>query len=159
MKGKLPISERAGQNEELESQIRAVIEKHAAYAESGPTFDPSGKYLCGECSFRSGTDVCEIVSGKISFTSGSCRLWTTAVAPRDTWPKKLDQVEAQYSERPEALGFGCSRCEYAKDAKNQSHRPLWCGFWGLHVMSLACCSEETGPDLISAPGEKTSTEE
>lgn len=147
---KLPISEPEKPDEAQESKIRALIERHAAYAESGPTFDPRGTYLCGDCSAKSGKAACLLVSGDISFTDGSCRLWTTEPMPDQRFPKKLSQIEASYAERPKAKGFGCSRCEYVDGT--------WCGFWGLHIKLLACCSEEDGPDLI-VPSEVNSNEE
>lgn len=78
-------------------------------------------------------------------------------------PKTPDEAqetkaEAGYSERPEAKGFGCSRCEYSVQSV-QLEGKSWCSFWGLHIKPLACCSEEDGPDLILAPGEKNSKSE
>jgi len=156
------ISEPAKVDEKEESQTRSLIEQFANYAESGPTFDPQGRYLCGACSFRQGDASCGIVSGRISFRTGGCRLWTRQTLPRDSWPHKLTQSEADYAERPEAKGFGCSpRCEYGKPARQTAGmgRGIWCEFWGLHVKAFACCAEEDGPDLKLAPNESKSEED
>jgi hypothetical protein len=142
------VSEPTKPNEGQEAKLRALVGRTAAYAESGPTFDPKGRYLCGECAARSGRDGCSVVSGVISFTTGSCRLWTR---DRLEPASKLSQGEAQYAERPEAKGFGCwPRCEHGQTARRPDGegRRIWCQFWGMHVMKLACCSEENGPDLI-----------
>lgn len=162
MSAKQPISDPGTYDEKQEAKIRALITRHAAYAESGSTFDPTGKYLCGSCSFRKGSNACQPVSGIISFLTGSCRLWDSA-GKFAAGTKQLSQLEAGYAERPEAKGFGCSpRCEYASDSKVQpihGPRDIWCGFWGLHVAAKACCSEEDGPDLILAPSESKSDNE
>lgn len=148
-----PISDKG--KYENEAKIRKLIENQAAYAESGPTFDLAGKYLCRSCAYFSGDrgsaadGKCRAVEGAISGSTGSCRLWTIegAEVPKIKW--KLSQMAADYAERPEDKGFGCSRCEYQTKTKTpDGERTLWCGFWGLRVMPLACCSEEDGPDLI-----------
>ena len=45
-------------DETVEAARRAKAEAWALYAESGPSFDPSGDYLCGTCEMCSGTDQC-----------------------------------------------------------------------------------------------------
>ena len=155
------ISEPKVADEAQEKKLRTLIEGQANYAESGPTFDPKGEYLCGACSLREGTNQCWRVIGPISFTAGSCSLWTTETKPSRRVPK-ISQGEARYAERPKAKGFGCfPRCEYGSRAKeaDSEGRKIWCGFWGLHVMAAACCSEEDGDDLTLAPGESKSQSE
>src|SRR6478609_7507050 len=88
------------------------------YAENGPTYDPDGKYLCGTCKFRVGTNKCATVEGKISFTTGSCRQWYIGPASKDSDIQKnrSSQEEVLYTERPNVKAFGCSRCEYGAKA-------------------------------------------
>lgn len=132
-----------------EIKIRKAIGLAVAYAESGYAFDPGGRYLCRKCSFFGEPRSCRAVAGRIAGDTGSCRLWTRAKDPQPP-AKRLDQARAEYGERPEAKGFGCSRCEYAAKAKarDDEGRNLWCGLWGLHVIPDACCAEEDGPDMI-----------
>lgn len=138
-----------------EQQMRSLIERQAAYAESGPEFDPKGKYLCGECAYFDGTKGCGAVEGSISGTTGSCRIWTVDGTEVKPLRHKLEKTEADYAERPEAKGFGCSRCEYERPAnKPDGQRTIWCSFWGLRVTPLACCAEEDGPDLVEPSGSK-----
>ena len=54
---------------------RMELAKSAGYAESGPTFDPSGNYLCGTCSFRLMPDKCAIVRGDIDMQTGGCIIY------------------------------------------------------------------------------------
>jgi hypothetical protein len=138
-----------------EKAIRAIAEKIGAYAESGPTFDPGGRYLCGTCCFRDGKSACTHVSGKISMVIGSCFIWFIGEPINQAVGEKLTQIESMYSERPKAKGFGCSRCSMASKAKkvDTDGRPSWCDFWGMHVQPKACCFMENGPDLVEAPGE------
>lgn len=144
-----PISDKGIYDTAREAKLRKLIEQQAAYAERGPTFDPSGRYLCDGCAYFDGKDRCGAVEGQISGTDGSSRLWTIKGTEVEPLHWKLSQMSADYAERPKAKGFGCSRCEYATKAKApDGERTLWCGFWGLRVAPLACCSEENGPDLV-----------
>lgn len=147
------ISDQGTYDPAREAKIRKLIEQQAAYAERGPAFDPKGTYLCRDCEYFNDEDRCRAVEGDISGATGSCRLWTIKGAEVPTIKWKLSQMAADYAERPKEKGFGCSRCEYATKAKqSDAGRILWCGFWGLRVTSLACCSEEDGPDLVQPEG-------
>jgi hypothetical protein len=142
-------------DETKEAAIRDMATKIGAYAESGQTFDPEGKYLCGGCSMRDGQTACTHVSGKISMVIGSCFIYLRGEPMQAQVAQKLTQIEAMYSERPKSKGFGCSRCEYGAEAKKAdgAGRPSWCSWWGMHIVPLACCFMEDGKDLVEAPGE------
>ena len=146
----------SGEVDELkEKAIRDYATTIGFYAESGPLFDPEGKYLCGRCCFRLLPKACDTVSGKISMQVGSCMQWRKGEPVGLKVKAKLTQIEAGYAERPTAKGFGCSRCEYGSEAKkaDSKGRPSWCSFWGMHVTPFACCMHEDGKDLVEAPGE------
>jgi len=140
----------AASNDLKESAIRDYATSIGFYAESGPTFDPKGKYLCGTCCFRLGEKACDLVSGKISMTTGSCMMWRIGEPVGLKVKQKLTQIEAQYAERPKAKGFGCSRCEYGQKAEkpDAQGRESWCTFWQMHIKPPACCFREDGPDLV-----------
>jgi hypothetical protein len=150
-----PIPDTGDYNDLHEKAVRDLITRIAYYAESGPTFDPEGKYLCGDCCLRTEPKACAPVSGRISMEIGSCPLWIIGDEIKLPVGQKLTQIEANYCERPKAKGFGCSRCGWYAQAKKADGdgRPGWCSYWGLHVVPLACCLTESGPDLKVAPGE------
>ena len=152
-------------DEKREARIRKNMELMAHYAESGPTFDPDGNYLCGTCYYRQVMDwatlpACYTVSGKISMETGSCAQYVIG-NPDSEWnplpvAERYTQIEAMYGERPEAKGFGCApRCGWGEPAreKDSEGRTTWCTFFGTRVMDKACCDREGGPDLKEAPGE------
>jgi len=141
-------------DEEHESHLRNELVIWANYAESGPTFDPDGKYLCESCDMRKGTDQCMRVHGPISFSDGGCRIYVYGKEAENEadMPTKLTQLEATYSERPKEKAFGCKNCEYSAEAKkpDSAGRPSWCKFWGIHIIPTACCfrndsEDDTGP--------------
>lgn len=147
-------------NSEREDEKRELMAHLAFYAESGPTFDPEGKYLCGTCYYRElmdwgNTPACYIVEGKISMEAGSCMFYRKG-DPDSEWnpipmKKKYTQAEAQYAERPKVKGFGCyPRCEYVSVAQgpDKDGREFWCGEFGVHVRAKACCAFEDGKDLV-----------
>lgn len=142
-------------DEKAEAHLRKELVMWANYAESGPTFDPAGKYLCNTCDMRSNKVYCRRVVSPISFTTGSCRIYTHGKEEEggEPMPQKLTQVEVAYTERPNVKGFGCSRCMYGGKAKkaDSGGRKGWCSFWGLHVEPLACCFTNTGDDDVFAP--------
>jgi hypothetical protein len=145
-----------GRYDELhEKAVRDLATRIGYYAESGPLFDPEGRYFCGTCCLREEPKSCSHVSGKIDMDVGSCMLWVIGDEVGLKVGQKLTQIEANYCERPKAKGFGCSRCGwYAKAKKADADgRPAWCGWWGIHVTPFACCIAESGPDLKVAPGE------
>ena len=145
-----------GKYDELkEKAIRDYATTIGFYAESGPLFDPEGKYLCGDCCFRDGKSACDIVSGTISMTIGSCMMWRIGAPVGLQVKQKLTQLEAMYSERAKIKQFGCSKCKYGGEAKkpDAKGRPSWCTYWGMHIIPYACCFQETGKDLVEAPGE------
>ena len=152
---KNPITDTGEYDETKEKAIRDIATRVGSYAESGPTFDPEGNYRCGDCALRSEPAGCTHVSGKISMQIGGCFIWIIGEEIHQAIGEKLTQVEAMYSERPKAKGFGCHRCSWGAEAKkpDADGRPSWCGFWGIHVKPFACCFAETGPDLKEAPGE------
>src|SRR5271157_81591 len=154
---KLPYPDTGKYDDEHEDHLRSELAVWADYAEDGPTFDPEGKYLCNSCDMRSGEEECTRVVSPISFDTGGCRLYTYGEEPEegDSMPQKLTQIEAAYTERPKVKGFGCSRCIYGGEAKEEDSagRKGWCGFWGLHVEPLACCFKNTGDDDVFAPVE------
>lgn len=153
-------------DEEHEDHLRSELEVWADYAEDGPTFDPEGKYLCGTCDMRMGEDNCMRVVSPIDFETGGCRIYVHGEEPEEgeAMPQKLTQIEAAYTERPEVKGFGCGRCMYGGEAKQEDSdgRKGWCSFWGCHVQTLACCFKNTGDDDVLAPvkgsKDKSSTE-
>lgn len=137
-----------------EDEIREELVAWANYAESGPSFDPEGKYLCGTCDMRTGDDHCFRVVSPISFETGSCRIYVKGKPENEEdYPIKLTQIETAYTERPNVKGFGCARCMFGADAikKDAEGRTLWCSFWGVHVEPLACCFKNTGDDDVFAP--------
>lgn len=150
-----PIPDTGDYNELHEKAVRDLASKLGFYAESGPLFDPEGRYLCGSCALRTEPAACTHVSGKISMVAGSCMIWLYGDAIKLPVGQKLTQIEANYGERVKAKGFGCSRCGWHKQAKkaDKDGRPSWCGWWGIHVVPLACCFAESGPDYKGAPGE------
>lgn len=150
-----PIADTGKYDETKEVAVRDFATTIGFYAESGPLFDPDGKYRCGECCFRDGTTACDIVSGKISMTIGSCMCWRIGEPVSLKVQEKLTQIESMYSERPKTKQFGCAKCEYGGEAKkaDSAGRPSWCTYWGMHIVPLACCFREDGKDLVEAPGE------
>lgn len=142
-------------DEAHENHLRAELERWACYAESGPTFDPAGKYLCGRCDMRKGDVDCMRVESPISLKIGSCMIYTYGATPEKDppMPRKLTQIEAKYSERPVSKRFGCIGCEYSAEAKEKDSagRPSWCRFWGVHIQPKACCMMNDAPD-DRAPG-------
>jgi hypothetical protein len=144
---KIPIPDPGTYDERHEEMIREMISRHAAYAESGKTFDPKGTYLCGDCDMRIEPKGCMVVKGSISMEHGSCTWWEGGKPIGKPFPKKADPWLVGYGER--SKGFGCSRCEYAVVAKqpDDDNRKLWCGFWGTRVKDTACCEENDGHDL------------
>jgi len=138
-----------------EHAIRDFAQTAGFYAESGPTFDPKGTYLCGDCCFRQMPHTCDLVSGIIKMKIGSCMMWRIGEPVGLKVKHKLSQVEAGYAERPRSKGFGCSRCEYGSEAEkpDSAGRKSWCDFWRMHIKPLACCFREEGPDSKDAPGE------
>lgn len=149
-----PYPDTGEYDSDLEDEIRSEIEIWADYAEEGVTYDPDGKYLCGSCSYRSGTDDCLPVVSPINFETGSCRIYEHGEPSGQLeLPVKLTQLEVVYTERPTVKGFGCSRCMYGGKAKvaDAEGRPGWCSFWGCHVWPKACCFKNTGDDDIIAP--------
>lgn len=137
-----------------EDEIREQISLWGDYAEDGPTFDPEGEYLCGTCDLRSDDDKCTHVVSPINFETGSCRIYEIGDPTGDEpLPQKLTQIEAAYTERPNVKAYGCSRCMYGKEAKeaDDGGRTYWCGFWGCHVLDLACCFKNAGDDDVLAP--------
>lgn len=152
-----PFPDTGEYDEESEDAIRAQLELWADYAEDGPTYDPKGKYLCGDCSLRRGDDDCATVVSPINFETGSCRTWDTSDSPIEELPVKLTQIEAAYTERPNVKGFGCARCMFGGGAKKAdgAGRTGWCSFWGVHVFTKACCFKNTGDDDVFAPVQKS----
>jgi uncharacterized protein YdaT len=148
-------------NEDNENRIRKQMELWVNYAESGPSFDPEGKYQCKTCTEKLEPSACHIVSGKISMDAGSCRTYEKG-KQRYKGPAEhhLTQIEAQYGERPKTKAFGCARCEYGDKAKSPDSqgRPSWCTFFGVHIQPLACCAMNEGDDSINAPGEDKDVE-
>lgn len=141
-------------DEDEEADVREEITLFADYAEDGPTFDSEGKYLCGTCKLRSGEDLCTHVVSPISFETGSCRIYINGDSEdSEPLPQKLTQIESAYTERPNVKGFGCSRCMFGAEAKEEDEdgRTYWCAFWGLRVQELACCFKNTGDDDVYAP--------
>ncbi len=154
-----------GFDPEHETGVRDMITELAYYAEDGPTYDPSGCYLCGTCSMRIMPGGCTHVTGLISMDTGGCQVYMIgpSIGVEHSLPEKMSQREINYGERPAARGFGCyPRCEYGEMAldsnSRQDGRTTWCRFWGTHVKPLACCFMHDGPDLIDAPEEGTTIE-
>lgn len=144
-------------DEEHEKHLREELKLWADYAEDGPTFDPEGKYLCESCDMRKAPDQCIRVEGPIKFEEGGCRIYVFGEEPETgDMPRKLTQIQAMYSERPQSKAFGCSRCEYSAEAKKKDSdgRPSWCRFWGLHIVPSACCMMNDAVDDVFAPGDK-----
>jgi hypothetical protein len=152
---KHPIEDTGDYDATKEKAIRDIATRIGAYAEAGPTFDPEGNYLCGDCALREEPSTCTHVSGKIDMRVGGCFIWIIGDEIHQPIGEKLTQIEAMYCTRPKAKGFGCHRCSWGAEAKkaDSDGRPSWCGFWGFHVKPFACCFAETGPDLKEAPGE------
>lgn len=147
-------------NPKQEDSIRRLMEETENYAESGPTFDPEGRYLCGSCIYRSDdsdrTD-CAVLDEHVSNIHGSCHQYYRGSAlgkKLDFFPKGTYE-ETGYGERPKSKGFGCARCGMAEKANktDSKGRTLWCNGFHCHVQSRACCRQESGPDLIT-PGSK-----
>jgi hypothetical protein len=148
-----PIADTGEYNELKEKAIRDLASKIGYYAESGPLFDPEGKYLCSTCHMRTEPKACTTVSGTISMQTGSCMIWMIGEPTNISVGQKLTQIESNYAERPK--GFGCARCGWYKQAKKPDGdgRPGWCSWWGIHAVPLACCFAESGKDLVVHPGE------
>jgi len=153
-----PIADTGKYNDVKEKAIRDLATSVGYYAESGPLFDPEGRYLCSDCCLREEPQSCTHVSGKISMQDGSCMIWVIGDPIHLPVGQKLTQIESNYAERPTAKGFGCARCGWYDEAKkaDKEGRPGWCSWWGMHVVPLACCFAESGKDLLVAPGEKSS---
>lgn len=147
-------------NFQREEQKRELMQQAAFYAESGPTFDPEGKYLCGSCYYRQlmdwgDTPYCYIVDGKVSMETGSCSFYRHG-NPDSEWNPlpthhRYSKEASGYAERPKVKGFGCyPRCKYGKEAeqKDSDGREYWCLNWGVHVTARACCAFEEGEDLV-----------
>jgi len=132
------------------SQSQKVqLAKSAGYADSGPTYDPSGNYLCGGCSFRLLPDKCAVVKGKISMTTGGCIIYHHGPSLyEEPLPHQFPQDQVIYTERPNVKGFGCKRCEYGKD---EGRRTPHCTQWDFYVDPNACCFANEGPDDVVAP--------
>lgn len=150
-----PIADTGEYDDLHDRAVRDLATRVGYYAESGPLFDPEGKYLCKDCCLRDEPKACTHVSGKISMQTGSCMIWIYGDQVNLTVGQKLTQIESNYAERPVSKGFGCSRCGWYKKAKkaDSDGRPGWCSWWGTHVVPLACCLAESGQDLKVAPGE------
>jgi hypothetical protein len=135
-----------------ENQVRVMMELAAFYDETGPRSDPDGKYLCGSCSQRQGKNACLFVEGDISFTTGSCNIYTHGDPLDESYElkEKLTQLEVGYALRPKEKAFGCSRCEYGAEAQapDTEDRPSWCAEWGVHILPTACCMRHKGDDMI-----------
>jgi len=148
-------------NFDSEEEKRKLMAEMAFYAESGPTFDPDGEYLCSSCLYRMVMDwdtlnACYIVSGETKMDVGTCMFYRRGTPDSESNPLpmgiKYSQAEAGYSERPKAKGFGCyPRCGHASVAEGQDKdgRPTWCGQFGVHVQPKACCYFEGGSDLVT----------
>ena len=169
-KKRLPLPQPATFDEKKEAKTRQMIAELAQYAEKGSTFDPSGQYLCGSCNMRivvAGKDrghCTHVASGTsgISMSIGGCRKYMIGepIGKERSLPLKSSQKNSAYAEVPKTGGFGCfPRCLYgelARDAKTRKDgRLAWCGFWGAHVKPKACCDEQSAPDMVDHPGEKT----
>lgn len=162
------ISDRGEYNEAEERDIRAMMVREANYAEVGPTYDPSGKYLCQDCRFRLPTDLdhynaqCNRVEGLISLISGSCNIFEFGDWSADDMlltltdqnlvhgEGKLTKEAAGYQERPTSKAFGCLRCTHGARAKytDKEGRRVWCRHFGTHVASTACCGAHEGSDSV-----------
>lgn len=130
-----------------EQESKRIATASAGYAESGPTFDPSGDYLCGTCIFRLMPDKCAVMKGKISMETGSCISWYKGdQAYTEPFKHQATQMQLIYTERPNVKGFGCKRCEYSKDG--------YCAQWKMQVEPNACCFANEGPDDVLAPGDR-----
>lgn len=146
--------------DKLGDKMRPIAELVGGYAESGPTFDPDGDYLCGTCKLRLEPDACVTVKGKISMTTGSCYQYVKG--PQE-FQKPLeiqfDQDKAGYSERPNDKGFGCKRCEYTEDAavKDSQGRDKFCKVWQMLIIGNACCYRNDSEDDVWAPGQSGET--
>lgn len=139
-------------DEKKESEFRIIAHDTAQYAEEGPSFDPTGKYLCGTCFYMLGTNECAFVEGDdISPENGTCRYWKKADGTNPVpLERKYDKEEAGYTERPHGEGFGCARCDYGAAAKapDSKGRESWCSRFGMHVEPLACCAKNEGDNDI-----------
>ena len=160
----VPYPDTGEYDEDAEEELRQELVIWGDYAEDGPSFDQEGKYLCGSCQMRSNETFCTRVVSPISFETGSCRIFIIGdEGGGEPMPQKLTQIQAAYTERPEVKGFGCTRCEYGGEAKEEDSegRKGWCSFWGCHVEPLACCFMNTGDDDVFAPisGDKDKTSE
>lgn len=162
------IPDRGEYNEAEERDIRAQMERTANYAEIGPTYDPSGKYLCQDCRFRLPTDLdkynaqCNTVEGLISLVTGSCdkfefgdwsaddMLLTLTDQSLMHGAGKLTKEAAGYQERPISKAFGCLRCTHGARAKymDKEGRRVWCREFGTHVSQTGCCGAHEGTDSI-----------
>lgn len=143
--------------DKMGENIRPIAEAVGGYAESGPTFDESGDYLCGTCQLRLEPNQCATVKGPISMTAGSCYQYIKGEQKfQKPFEHQFDQDKAGYSERPNLKGFGCKRCEYVQDAdvKDSEGRDKFCKFWGMTVIPNACCFRNSSEDDKWAPGEE-----
>lgn len=163
------IVDRGVYNEAEEKATRELMSMQSAYAETGPLYDPSGKYLCKDCIHRVPTELnkysahCDKVEGAIRLLSGSCDVFAFGnYASDDQLLTKIDEnlvhgegkltkAEAGYQERPISKAFGCFRCTHAKLAKypDKDGRRIWCRRFGTHVASTACCKAHNGVDTVS----------
>ena len=140
----------------LGERIRPIAEAVGGYAESGPTFDPDGDYLCGTCKLRLEPDACVTVSGKISMTTGSCYQYIKGDQEfKKPFEIQFTQNKAGYSERSNDKAFGCKNCEYSEEAKikDSKGRESWCQFWNMGIIPEACCYRSDSEDDVWAPGE------
>jgi hypothetical protein len=132
-----------------EEQNRAKATRTGYYAESGPRYDPSGKYLCGTCNGRMRTNKCSRVHGTISFTTGSCKTYKIGRVATKKESVILSQKDAIYTERPNDKTFGCHRCQYGvKAAEPDGKRTLDCKEWNCLVLPTACCEKNKGKDDV-----------
>lgn len=142
-------------DEQNETLIRNMIKAAAGYSEDGPTFDPTGAYLCGTCALRIEPNVCAWVGGPITMDSGGCILYFGGqpIAEKPL-PNQFEPQEVLYTERPNDKSFGCAHCMFGAQAQqpDTEGRNLWCGFWGCHVMEVACCYRNKGKDDVM-PGQ------
>jgi hypothetical protein len=145
-------------DEEHEAEIRGMITQLAYYAESGDTYDPNGRYLCGSCSMRLPPDRCTHVRGRVSMAEGGCQIYVRGepIGEGAALIAKLPQALVNYEERPVGKGFGCyPRCRWGEIAKrpDSAGRVAWCKLWGLHVEPTACCFAQDADDAVRQPGE------
>lgn len=119
------------------------------------TFDPKGRYNCGDCNQykRAGNDclvIEDIDSDDINREASSCRHFEEPCAGDPESPlKRTTKAAALFGTAKNGKGFGCERCGYYRKGKwkDSLERPGWCGAGYFTTEPTVCCAINSAPTL------------